>query len=156
MTLRTGDRARRQSPEQHDARQRGRRNLVTPASGLCDGDQCAAAGLVAGEAQLRVLLDNIPARVALLDRQRRHCYVNQEYAAYVGLPPEQILGRTVIEFLGMRPYAALHGFGERALAGEASNWEGWVPHHGTGEPRFVRRYYVPYRGADGTVDGYFT
>jgi len=107
MTLRTGDRARRQSPEQHDARQRGRRNLVTPASGLCDGDQCAAAGLVAGEAQLRVLLDNIPARVALLDRQRRHCYVNQEYAAYVGLPPEQILGRTVIEFLGMRPYAAL-------------------------------------------------
>lgn len=116
----------------------------------------AEALLTAGEAQLRVLLDNIPARVALLDRQRRHCYVNQEYMQYVSRPMEEILGRTVNEMVGSRPYAGLAHLGDQALAGQPGSWEGWVPHHDTGEPHFVQRFYVPYRNAEGVVEGYFT
>src|SRR3954471_23476864 len=90
----------------------------------------------AGEEQLRMLLDNIPARVALLDRERRHCYVNQEYMQFVGRPMEAILGRTVAEITGTAPFAEWRGLATRALAGEAVHWEGWVPRHDTGEPRF--------------------
>ena len=107
-------------------------------------------------AQLRMLLDHIPARVALLDKERRHCYVNQEYMQYAGRPIEAILGRTVAEITGRSPYAALRGFSEKALAGEAAQWEGWMPRHDTNEPRFVQRFYVPYRGPEGSIDGYFT
>jgi PAS domain S-box-containing protein len=112
--------------------------------------------LAAGEEQLRMLLDNVPARVALLDRERRHCYVNQEYMQFVGRPMEAILGRTVAEITGTEPFAEWRGLGARALAGEAVRWEGWVPRHDTGDPRFVQRFYVPYRGVDGFIDGYFT
>ena len=34
-------------------------------------------------AQLRAVLDSIPARIALIDRARRHRYVNQEYATWL-------------------------------------------------------------------------
>jgi PAS domain S-box-containing protein len=113
------------------------------------------ARLTAGEAELRLLLDNIPARVALLDRERRHCYVNQEYVRFVGRPEEAILGRTVADLIGAEPFAQLRPYGEKALAGEPVSWEGWMPHHEGQEPRFVQRYYVPYRRASGSVDGYF-
>ena len=105
--------------------------------------------------ELRMLLDSVPARVALLDRNRRHWYVNQDYARFVGLPIEQILGRTVQELVGEAPYAELRPFGARALAGEVVRWEGWMPHHVSKEPLFVQRFYVPHRTVDGSIDGYF-
>ena len=36
------------------------------------------------DAQLRAVLDSIPTRVALLDRDRRYIYINREYAAFAG------------------------------------------------------------------------
>ena len=47
--------------------------------------------LVAGEAELRMLLDSVPARVALLDRNRRHWYVNQDYARFGGHGGERLV-----------------------------------------------------------------
>jgi PAS domain S-box-containing protein len=118
--------------------------------------------LFVGEAQLRAILDGIPARVALYDRERRHCYVNREYASFVGSEPEAILGRTLAEVMGPDTYALLEPFyrqlrphSARALAGEASRWEGWLPFSAHNEPCFVQRLYMPYRGPGGAVDGYF-
>jgi PAS domain S-box-containing protein len=111
--------------------------------------------LNAGGAALRMLLDSTPARVALLDRDRRHWYVNQDYAQFVGRPVEEILGRTVEDMVGEVAFAELSPFGARALAGEAVRWEGWMPHHITREALFVQRFYVPYRTASGSIDGYF-
>lgn len=91
----------------------------------------------------------------MLDRKRRHCYVNREYAEFLGLPPEVVLGRTVAEVIGEGASARLWPLGEKALASEAMHWEGWVPYRGHGEPRFVQRFYMPLRGPAGTVDGYF-
>ena len=111
--------------------------------------------LVAGEAELRMLLDSVPARVALLDRNRRHWYVNQDYTRFVGRPMEEILGRTVQDIIGTGPYVELQPLGARALAGEVVHWQGWMPHHQTKEPLFVQRFYVPYRAACGSIQGYF-
>ncbi|MEA2789390.1 MAG: hypothetical protein QOG73_1796 [Acetobacteraceae bacterium] len=114
------------------------------------------AEMIGSDAQLRVLLDNIPARVALLDRERRHRYVNQEYMQFAGRPMEAILGRTVAEITGAETYAALRGLSDKALSGEAVQWKGWMLRHDDGEPLFVERFYVPFRGPDGSIDGYFT
>src|SRR3954454_24999325 len=114
---------------------------MRPRAASCSKDDAAAmnapphAGpsLEVGEAQFRAILDAIPACVALLDRERRHCYVNRQYAAFVARTPEEGLGLTVPELSGREPYARLaHTYarlrpcGEKALAGEPARWEGWM------------------------------
>jgi two-component system NtrC family sensor kinase len=68
---------------------------------------------------------------------------------------EEILGRTVQDIIGTGPYVELQPLGARALAGEVVHWQGWMPHHQTKEPLFVQRFYVPYRAACGSIQGYF-
>src|SRR5262249_28309321 len=80
----------------------------------------------AGEAQLRATLDTMPARVAFVARQRRHRYVNQEYASLIGKPAHEMIGRTVAEIMGGETFDRLRTLGERALAGETVRWEGWI------------------------------
>jgi two-component system NtrC family sensor kinase len=124
--------------------------------------QHAGPRLEVGEAQFRAILDAIPARIALLDRDRRHCYVNREYAAFVARQPEEVIGFTIPELFGPELYARLvHIYrqlrpcSEKALAGEPALWEGWMHDTVRDEPCFVHRYYMPYRGPTGSVDGYF-
>ena len=105
------------------------------------------------DARLRVVLDAIPARVSLLNRDQRHCYVNNEYAELVGWPVDESLGRTAAEVLGTAAYDSLKPHADCALAGETVRWEGWLPFHGGG--RIVQRVYVPYRTEEGVVEGYF-
>ena|SRR5437764_11508748 len=78
------------------------------------------------EEKLLALLDAIPARIALLSRDRRHLYANREYAGNLGVPAEAIVGKTIAELLGEAYYEKLKPFGERALAGESVEWEGWL------------------------------
>ena len=109
------------------------------------------------EADLRTMLDTIPARLALVDRAGRHCYVNAAYWAYLRQPPEAILGRTIREVVGdaayaqMRPDPIHRTLFERALEGETGVWEGWLGHF-DGE-RYVHRTYYPFRDAAGAVVG---
>jgi PAS domain S-box-containing protein len=126
------------------------------------GSRLAPLHLEVGEAQFRAILDGIPARVALLDRERRHWYVNREYAEFAGHPPADILGRTVAEIIGPEAfeslrfyYEQLNLYGERALAGEAGRWEGWLPDRRRHGLCFVQRFYIPYRTASGQIEGYF-
>jgi PAS domain S-box-containing protein len=104
-------------------------------------------------ARLRILLDAMPARVSLLDRQHIHCYANTEYAEFAGHSAEDIVGRTAAEVLGAQAFEALRPDAERALAGETVRWEGWLPF--ARGPHLVQRTYVPYHGNSGTTDGYF-
>ena len=105
-------------------------------------------------AQLGVILDGIPARIALLDRDRRHRYVNQEYARFAGQTPQALLGRMVAEVLGAAAFETVRAHGDRALAGETVCWDGWLPCDDGADLRYVQCTYLPYRSAAGTVDGY--
>src|SRR3954447_4521922 len=106
-----------------------------------------------GEFQLRAVLDSIPARVALIDRERRHLYVNQEYARFLGRDPAAVFGHRVSDVIGQAAFEVVRPLGERALAGETVRWDGWLP-YADGQ-RFVQRIYMPYRNERGAVDGYF-
>jgi two-component system NtrC family sensor kinase len=109
------------------------------------------------EADLRTMLDTIPARVALVDRQGRHCYVNAAYWNLLRQPPEALLGRTIREIVGeeryavMRPDPVHRTLFTRALEGEVGVWEGWLGHI-EGE-RYIHRTYYPFRDAAGAVVG---
>jgi two-component system NtrC family sensor kinase len=113
------------------------------------------APLEVGEAQLRMVLDLIPARAALLDRQRRHWYANLEYQRFARRPLEDILGKSVADIIGAEAAERTLPLCERALAGETVEWSGWLAYDGGARPRFVQRFYVPYRRPDDEIVGYF-
>jgi PAS domain S-box-containing protein len=105
------------------------------------------------ERQLRAVLDSIPTRIALLDRNRRYRYVNREYIDFAGKPEDQIIGRTIPEVLAEEAFATFYPQGDRAMTGEVVPWEGWLEYR-QGR-RYVQRICVPLRDRDGAVDGYF-
>ncbi len=119
--------------------------------------QVESVGLGISKAGLHAMLDTIPARLALVDRQGRHCYVNAAYCAYLRMPASDLLGRTIRQIIGeeiyarMRPDPIHRQLFERCLAGETTVWEGWLGYL-EGE-RYVHRTYYPYRDATGEVVG---
>jgi two-component system NtrC family sensor kinase len=106
------------------------------------------------EPKLLTFLDAIPARVAFLDRERRHLYANREYAEAIGMPAEKFIGKTIADIFGEETYLKLKPFGDRALAGESLEWEGWIHHPRLGDC-YARRIYRPHTRPDGTIEGYF-
>ena len=102
--------------------------------------------------QLRAVLDTSLARMAYLDRSRRHRYVNPEYAAFMGYRQQELLGRTVAEVLGEEAAALTEPLATRALAGETVRWEGWMTYKGRGRA-YVERAYRPVYGQPSGWDG---
>jgi two-component system NtrC family sensor kinase len=106
------------------------------------------------EAKLLAFLDDIPVRVAFIGSDRRHLYANREYAEAIGMPAEEFIGKTIADIFGAESYENLKPFGDRALAGESLECEGWIKHPQLGD-RYARRVYRPYTRPDGTIEGYF-
>ena len=77
-------------------------------------------------ALLKALLDGVPARVALIDRQHRFVYANDETLAFLQLTTEQLIGRTVQQVRGdgvmnPRPIPDLAGVGARSTHGHGND-----------------------------------
>jgi PAS domain S-box-containing protein len=106
------------------------------------------------EAKLLTFLDAIPARVAFINQDRRHLYANREYAETIGIPAEEFIGQTVADIFGEESYEKLKPCGDRALAGESLEWEGWVRYPRIGD-RYARHIYRPFARPDGRIEGYF-
>jgi two-component system NtrC family sensor kinase len=104
-------------------------------------------------AQVRKVFDSMPIRIALLDLNHCHRYVNSEWSRFFGIPADATLGRTIAEVLGEETFSNVRPQDERALAGETVEWGGWV------EDRFGRRYVrrtcAPLRDIAGKIEGYF-
>jgi two-component system NtrC family sensor kinase len=119
--------------------------------------EAPAAGLLPEmtETLFRGVLDRTLARIAFLDRDRVHRYVNPEYASFIGLPIDAVIGRSIPDVLGEAAAKQLKPLGERALAGETVRWLGWLEYPGE-RRRYVERVYHPVPGPDGEICGYFT
>jgi PAS domain S-box-containing protein len=114
----------------------------------------ALANAKAGEERIRNILDSLPARVAMVGRDRRFRFVNRQYCDAYGLAPDQIVGRPVADIIGSDALGSRTGLGDRALAGETLHAEDWVPYARIGL-RYVLRVYTPSRSVDGAIDGFY-
>ena len=121
-------------------------------------DEAAATPRSVGQfdqTMLQAIIDAMPARAAVVDREHRYLTVNRLLLDYVRLPAEQVLGRTVPEVLGQASYEVMRAWEPRLLAGETVRFEGWVPYvHG--EQRYVRQSVMPHVGPDGEVVAYIS
>jgi PAS domain S-box-containing protein len=107
------------------------------------------------EAQLRLISTNAPIMLAQCDPDERFLFVNRAYASRLGLQPEEIVGRRIVDVLGAEARAALVPFIGRVLAGESIDFEIKVPYRDLG-PRFMRVSYVPNRETNGRICGWLS
>jgi two-component system NtrC family sensor kinase len=114
----------------------------TSPAGAGDVDRlfAGASGLT------RTLLDQMPARVIVLDGEEHIAYVNHEFLVFTGLHPKQVLGRHIAQVIGADTYDTYAPARERLYRGESVCWEGWTELSGRGR-RFMREHLVPVDAA---------
>ena len=100
---------------------------------------------------MRLLLEHISTRVAVVGTDRRYLYANQETLRFMGLPAERVIGRHMAEVLDPGVYAAIEPCFDRAFAGEQLRRRAWASYARQGK-RFREQWYVPYRPHGGVVE----
>jgi len=98
-----------------------------------------------------VLLENITARLGVVDRDHRYLYANREMLEFLGLSAEQVIGHHLSEVVGAAAYAGYKQLAERVFNGEALRLEGWVDYPGRGL-RYLRETFIPYGSGDGPIE----
>lgn len=107
------------------------------------------------EEELRTITDNIPAMVAFVDCEQRYRFVNRNYERWLGVKPEDMLGRTAREVYGAKRYAVLQQRLERALAGQTFSVDHRVRSNVPGKGRWFNIMYMPKVNPDGVVSGVY-
>ncbi|HEY8242040.1 MAG TPA: PAS domain-containing protein, partial [Casimicrobiaceae bacterium] len=115
----------------------------------------AQEALRASEAELRLIMDNVPARVAYIDRELSFRFVNGRNEAWLGESRKDLNGRRVEDVVGPARYAMLEPLMARVLRGETIATEMLLPQHGTAESRWESIHYAPNRDSDGNVVGIY-
>ncbi|CAG0957917.1 putative signaling protein [Burkholderiales bacterium] len=111
--------------------------------------------LRASEAELRLIMDNVPARVSYIDRDLRFRFVNGRNEAWLGESRKDLNGRKVEDVLGPQRFAMIAPLFARVLKGETIATEMLLPQHGTADPRWESIHYAPNRDSDGNVVGIY-
>ncbi len=114
----------------------------------------AEDALRASAAELRLVADSMPVMISMIDRTLTYRFANRASADWVGLTPEQIIGRKARDVLGPDGFAWRQSYFEAALAGRETRIEAdWPRQDGT--PRVAEIRYLPRRDARGSHDGFY-
>ena len=105
------------------------------------------------ERQWKTITDNVPVLIARLDAERRYLFANHAYDDLLGIPPDQMIGRTMADVLGASVYGTLRPQVDRVLAGETVTFEEVLVFPTVGR-RLVHASYIPERGEDQEVTGF--
>jgi PAS domain S-box-containing protein len=114
----------------------------------------AKAALNEYEAQLRLITNALPMIIGYVDTELRYRFVNQLYAERLARPPEQIIGQTVAEVLGIEAFNYIEPRMRAALAGDMSSFEEPILFP-DGNRRQSEVTYIPDVGEDDVVRGFY-
>jgi PAS domain S-box-containing protein len=102
--------------------------------------------------QLQFVTDNMASGVARCSDDLRYLWVNRSYSAWLGMSPEDVAGRPILDVIGQEGYDGIRPHILRVLSGEPEEFESEINYRGTS--RFVHKLYMPTRGEDQKVDGW--
>ncbi|HET9023152.1 MAG TPA: PAS domain-containing protein [Burkholderiaceae bacterium] len=105
------------------------------------------------QTDVRAILNALPAMVGYWDSDLRNRMANDVYVEFFGMTPEEMRGKHISEVLGPELYELNLPYLQRALAGEAQQFERAIPTP-SGELRYTQASYVPDI-VDGKVLGLF-
>jgi len=106
-----------------------------------------------GADELRTIIDQIPAMVAFIDRDHCYRFANRNYERWLGLAPEQMMGRLVRDVVSAGRYAVMAPHIDRALAGETFSVELQVTRGTPAKDRWLSQLFMPRLDDDGRVIG---
>ncbi|HVR94493.1 MAG TPA: PAS domain-containing protein, partial [Casimicrobiaceae bacterium] len=108
--------------------------------------------LATREEQLRLFTDNIPEPVVYVDMEGNYTFVNDAFLHLVGIPREEVLGKSVKEVLGPEVFELQQPYVDRAAKGESVTYE--REHIDiNGRQRWLRDSIFPDMNFDGTIKG---
>lgn len=108
--------------------------------------------LAASERHLRDIMDNMPAEIAVMDRQGRFVSVNTHRARTLGLPERALLGTPARDFLDKEERLVIEPWFRQALAGQAVQFETTRERDGK---RHQLHYFIPDKDPAGEVCGVY-
>jgi PAS domain S-box-containing protein len=104
--------------------------------------------------EIQTLLNALPAMVGYWDSDLLNRMANDAYNEFFGRSPEEMRGKHIRELLGPELYAKNLPYIEGALRGEKQLFDREIPTP-SGEIRYTQASYIPDRGDDGEVRGFF-
>jgi diguanylate cyclase (GGDEF)-like protein/PAS domain S-box-containing protein len=114
----------------------------------------AQEALRASEAELRLIMDNVPARVSYIDRDYRYRFLNRHNEEWLGENRKELAGRKVHEVAGEQRFMQLQPMLDRVLEGETVSTELMLPQP-NGELKWEGIHYAPNRDSEGNVIGIY-
>jgi diguanylate cyclase (GGDEF)-like protein/PAS domain S-box-containing protein len=108
-----------------------------------------------GEAELRLLTDNVPAMILYVDRTMHCVFANRRYADFFGLDATDIVGKPLRAIVGDAAYAELEGHFNRALEGHPVAFQRNVQLK-SGEQRRIEVKLVPRSAEHGRIPGCYS
>ena len=117
-------------------------SLDAPAAVLADAWRAAMAAMI----------ESLPVRVIMTDREMRILSISASSAQEVGARQEQLIGRT-LEAVWPEVFPPLRDVFDRALAGESIRSQRYSRLRPDGTTMWLRTELNPWRGADGAIGG---
>ena len=110
--------------------------------------------LRSSEAELRLIMDNVPARVAYIDRDYRYRVLNRHNEEWLGQNRKELTGRKVAEVVGNDRANQLGPMLDRVLTGETVSTEKELVQP-DGHERWESVHFAPHRDDEGNVIGIY-
>src|SRR5512132_3345049 len=114
----------------------------------------AQEALRASEAELRLIMDNVPARVSYIDRDYRYRFLNRHNEEWLGESRKELAGRRIADVIGEQRARQLQPLLDKVLQGQVVSTEMLLAQP-TGEPRWESIHYAPNRDSEGHVIGIY-
>lgn len=105
------------------------------------------------KASLQNFLNTAATGLVRNSRDMHYISVNTEYGKIVGLPVDQIMGRSLADVIGEAALEKARPYIERVLAGERVEYEAELPFANTG-PQWVHVIYTPDYNDEGEIVGW--
>jgi PAS domain S-box-containing protein len=125
---------------------------------LCEGlditeRKRAETALRESEARLRRVSENADVGLTRCSRDEIYLSANPAYAKIVGAPPDQIVGRLIVEVIGAEAMETIRPYIAQVLRGERVSYEAEVPINCVGR-RYLQVSYTPDTDAKGEIVGW--
>lgn len=114
----------------------------------------AQEALRASEAELRLIMDNVPARVSYIDRDYRYRFLNRHNEEWLGENRKDLAGRPVVAVVGEERFRQLKPVLDRVLRGETVSNEQMLAQP-DGSLKWESVHYAPQRDTEGNVIGIY-
>jgi|KBSSwiStaDraftv2_1062776.scaffolds.fasta_scaffold00419_2 diguanylate cyclase (GGDEF)-like protein/PAS domain S-box-containing protein len=114
----------------------------------------AQEALRASEAELRLIMDNVPARVSYIDRDYRYRFLNRHNEEWLGESRKELTGRQIADVVGNDRANQLGPLLDRVLMGETVSTEKQLTQP-DGQERWESVHFAPNRDAEGNVVGIY-